>query len=159
MVSLIRNIKLILQQNGNVIWRRESSRKGLNTTPVPNLSLSDLSSQLFDLRAVVNWRSPTAAKSAYYIESATGLGLTTYRGSLPGRLTCPWASERHWSRRYGKTSYRDWATRQAQKVGKRRKGKRKGRGETKDWGEGGEKSPKSLSPPPFLRTPRRLTWG
>ena len=30
--SSLRNIRMILQQNGSVSWRRESARKGLNTT-------------------------------------------------------------------------------------------------------------------------------
>ena len=78
MVSLIRNIKLILQQNGNVIWRQESARKGLNTTSGALFVAQRLVKPIiWFARAVVTWRSPTAAKSAYYIESATGLGLTT----------------------------------------------------------------------------------
>ena len=42
---------LIKQQNGNVIWRRVSARKGRNSTSGTQLPLCHWSIQLFDLRA------------------------------------------------------------------------------------------------------------
>ena len=55
------------KQNGNVIWRRESARKGLNSTSGAQFAaLSLVKPVVWFARAVVNWRSRSVAKSAYY---------------------------------------------------------------------------------------------
>ena len=60
-----RNIRMILQQNGNISWRRESARKGLNTTSGAQLASLPLvklaASSSFDVPVLL----PT--KSAYYL--------------------------------------------------------------------------------------------
>ena len=63
----IRNddIRLILQQDGNVSWRRETARKGLNTTSGAQFAALPLVKPVvWFAHAVVNWRSRSVAKSA-----------------------------------------------------------------------------------------------
>ena len=53
------------KQNRNVIWRRESARKGLNSTSVAQFAAVPLVAPVvWFARAVVNWRSRSVAKSA-----------------------------------------------------------------------------------------------
>ena len=60
-----RNIRMILQQNGSVSWRRESARKGLNTTSGAQFAALPLVKPVvWFARVVVNWRSRSIAKSA-----------------------------------------------------------------------------------------------
>ena len=59
------NNRLISQQDGNVSWRRESARKGLNTTSSAQFAALPLVKPVvWFARAVVNWRSRSVAKSA-----------------------------------------------------------------------------------------------
>ena len=67
----------------------------------------------------------------------------------------------HWPRRSGKTPYRDWATRQAQKGGRGGKetGKVGERQKTEGKGEGKKRAQSPFLFHPFYgRFPRRLTW-
>ena len=62
-------IRPIWRQNGNVIWRRESARKGLNSTSGAQFAAQPLVKPVvWFARPVVNWRSRSVAmhKSAYY---------------------------------------------------------------------------------------------
>ena len=62
--------------SGNVIWRREIARKGLNSTSGPRFAAQPLVKPVvWFARAVVNWRSRSVAKSAYFSEAATGISL------------------------------------------------------------------------------------
>ena len=59
-------IRLIWQQDGNVSWRRESARKGLNATSGAQFAaLRLVKPVVWFARAVVNWSSRSVAKSAY----------------------------------------------------------------------------------------------
>ena len=76
-----RNIRMILQQNGSVSWRRESARKGLNTTSGAQFAALPLVKPVvWFARVVVNWRSRSIAKSAWYLFE------TALRGGLRPRL-------------------------------------------------------------------------
>ena len=75
------NIRMILQQNGSVSWRRESARKGLNTTS---------GAQLASLPLVKLASSPSSdvpvllrAKSSYYLFET---GLRSHCGLRPRQL-------------------------------------------------------------------------
>ena len=58
-------IRLTWQQDGNVIWRRQSARKGLNSTSGAQFAAQPLVKPVvWFARAVVNWRSRSVAKSA-----------------------------------------------------------------------------------------------
>ena len=62
----ISDIRLIWQRDGNVSWRRESARKGLNTTSCAQFAALPLVKPVvWFARAVVNWCSRSVAKSAY----------------------------------------------------------------------------------------------
>ena len=64
--------RLIWQQDGNVSWRRESARRRLNTTSGAQFSpLPLVKPDVLFARTVVNWRSRSVAKSAYYIKRYT----------------------------------------------------------------------------------------
>ena len=66
--SSYRNIRLIKQQNGNISWRQESARKGLNATSGAQFAaLSLVKPVAWFARVVVNWRSRSIAKSARYL--------------------------------------------------------------------------------------------
>ena len=57
--------RLIQQQNENVIWRRESAQKGLNSTSGTQFAALTLVNPVVRFaRAVVNWRLRLFAKSA-----------------------------------------------------------------------------------------------
>ena len=57
--------RVIWQQNENVIWRRESARKGLNSTSGTQFgTLPLVKPVVWFACAVVNWRSRSVAKSA-----------------------------------------------------------------------------------------------
>ena len=61
------HIRLLQQQNGNVIWRRESARKGISSTSGAQFVAQPLVKPVvWFARAVVHWRSRPVAKSAYY---------------------------------------------------------------------------------------------
>ena len=72
-MSPVADIRLIQQQDGNVSWRRESTRKGLNTTSGAQFAALPLVKMVNPVvwfaRAVVNWRSRSVAKSAYLQEN------------------------------------------------------------------------------------------
>ena len=50
-----RNIRMTLQQNGSVSWRRERARKGLNTTSGAQFAALPLVKPVWFARVVVNW--------------------------------------------------------------------------------------------------------
>ena len=62
---LLKYIRLIQQQDGNASCRRESVRKGLNTTSGAQFAPLPFKPVVWFARAVVNWRSRSIAKSAY----------------------------------------------------------------------------------------------
>ena len=71
-------------KNGNVSWRRESARKGLNATSGAQFAdLPLVKPVVWFGRVVVIWRSRPDAKSAYYLQ---------HNGSVREQAEFPYAS-------------------------------------------------------------------
>ena len=74
--------RLIEQQDGNVSWRRESARKGLNTTSDAQFAALPLVKPVvWFARVFVNWRSRSVAKSAYCSGKKRGFISRTVAGN------------------------------------------------------------------------------
>ena len=59
------NIRLIYKQNGNVSWQREGTRKVITMTSGAQFTtLSLVKPVVWSAHAVINWCSPSVAKSA-----------------------------------------------------------------------------------------------